>query len=351
MATMVTGPVPTGPGNPGGYTGGMTGTTGATGASGPGSGNDVDDFFQTLESADLSIEGPISEDESNQAITLFSVVNVLLGGGSTVKVGNDNKSDVLGMLTLYYGLQDKSLTSKIVVRSQQLWTNIQDELKALRDDLEILGADVDFLKKEAKRQFNLGTNADAAGNVEFPKLFGRYVKVAKDPLLTLDIRTEESSQFSDKEQIAKAYDLLVELKGLILQIVRSLSKNGTVATERANQLWANYENRAFQVLKKVADARISDDQDELRILSVLADLTDKDLSTRVAPYIALARDGGRLLKLAMTTYMNDKANLDNFERSYLLDLFQNGTIDTFLTTQMRNAALVVDKYPLTTWIA
>lgn len=349
MATSVTGPgQPTGPGSPGGSTSG--GYTGITGATGTGPSSDVEDFFQTLESSDLSIEGPISEEESNQAITLFSVVNVLLGGGSTMKVGNEMKTDVLGILSLYYGLQDKSLTPKIVVRSQQLWTNIQDELKALRDDLEILGPDVDFLKKEAKRQFNLGANTDVAGNAEFPKLFKRYVDIANDPLLTLDIRTEENSQFSDKEQIAQAYDLLTELKGLILQVVRSLSKNGTVATERANQSWANYENRAFLVLKKVSDARISDDQDELRILAVLADLVDKDLNTRIAPYIALARDGGQLLKLAMTTYLADKDNLDNYERSYLLQLFQNGTVDTFLTTKMRNEALVIKRYPLTTWM-
>ena len=349
MATTVTGPgLPTGPGSPGGSS--SVGFTGATGTTGTGQPTDVDEFFQTLESSDLSIEGPISEEESNQAITLFSVVNVLLGGGSSLKVGNETKSDVLGVLTLYYGLQDKSLTPKIVVRSQQLWTDIQDELQALRNDLEILGSDVDFLKRQAKRQFNLGANADVAGDAEFPKMFKRFVDITNDPLLTLDIRTEENSQFSDKEQIAKAYDLLTELKGLILQIVRSLSKNGTVATERANQDWANYENRALLVLKKVADARISDDQDELRILSVLADLVDKDLTTRIAPYIALARDGGRLLKLAMTTYLADKENLDNYERSYLLQLFQNGTIDDFLTTRMRNEALVIKKYPLTSWM-
>jgi hypothetical protein len=347
MATIVIGPgYPTGPGSPGGNTsGGNTGATGGTNGS-----VYVDEFFQTLESSDLSIEGPISEEESNQAITLFSVVNVLLGGGSTIKVGNETKSDVLGILTLFYGLQDKTLTPKIVVRSQQLWTNIQDTLKGLRDELEILGADVDFLKKEAKRQFNLGANTDVPGNADFPKMFKRYVDIANDPLLTLDIRTEETSQFSDKEQIAQAYDLLTELKGLILQIVRSLSKNGTVATELANQNWANWENQAFGVLKKVADARISDDQDELRILAVLADLVDRDLSTKIAPYIALARDGGQLLKLAMSTYLLDKDNLDNFERSYLLQLFQNGTIDTFLTTKMRNEALVIKKYPLTNWM-
>jgi hypothetical protein len=340
----MTGPgLPTGPGSPGGLT--SPGTSGVTSGS-----SAVDDFFQTLESSDLSIEGPISEEESNQAITLFSVVNVLLGGGSTIKVGTETKSDVLGMLTLYYSLQDKTLTPKIVVRSSQLWTNIQTDVQTLRDDLEKFGPDVDFLKKEAKRQFNLGPNTDVAGNADFPKLFKRYVDIANDPLLTLDLRTEETSQFSDKEQIAQAYDLLIELKSLILQIVRSLSKNGTVATETPNANWAGYENQAFGVLKKVADARISDDQDDLRILSVLADLVGRDLTTSIAPYIALARDGGQLLRLAMATYLTDKADLDNFERSYLLQIFQNGTVDTFMTTKMRNESLVIKKYPLTNWM-
>jgi hypothetical protein len=346
MATSMT--TPTGPPQPGG--GGGSGATGATGVSCPPTHQDVVDFLNYLEGPNLSIEGPISECEANQAITLFSVVNLLLGGTSQQKVGSETKTDVLGMLTLYYSLQDKTLTPKIVVRSAQLWITIEDELKALRDDLEILGSDVDFLKKEAKRQFNLGTNNDVPGNPEFPKMFKRYVDVANDPLLTLDIRTEETSPFSDKEQIARAYDLLTELKGLILQIVRSLSKNGTVATDRANQLWANYENRALHVLQSVADARISDDQDDLRVLAVLADLVNKSLDTQIAPYVALARDGGSLLELAMETYKADQNNLDNFERSYLLNLFQSGTIDTFLTTRMRNEALVIKKYPLTKWM-
>ena len=342
--------IPAGPTSPGGGTGGFTGASGATGISCPPTHQDVLDFFAFLDSPNLSIEGPISECEALQAITLFSVVNVLLGGTSQVKVGNETKTDVLGVLTLYYSLQDKSLTSKIVVRSAQLWIAVQDELKALRDDLEILGADVDFLKKEAKRQFNLGPNNDVPGNAEFPKMFKRYVEITVDPLLTLDIRTEESSPFSDKEQIARAYDLLVELKGLILQIVRSLSKNGTVATDRANQLWANYEGRALHILQQVADARISDYQDDLRVLSVLADLTNRDLDTQISPYVALARDGGVLLQLAMETYRADQDNLDNFERSYLLNLFQNGTIENFRTTRMRNEALVIRKYPLTLWM-
>jgi hypothetical protein len=348
MGTPIT--TPAGPTSPGGSGSGFTGASGATGISCPATHQDVLDFFAFLDSPNLSIEGPISECEALQAITLFSVVNVLLGGTSQVKVGAETKTDVLGILTLYYSLQDKTLTSKVIVRSAQLWIAIQDELKALRDDLEILGADVDFLKKEAKRQFNLGTNNDVPGNAEFPKMFKRFVELATDPLLSLDIRTEESSPFSDKEQIARAYDLLVELKGLILQIVRSLSKNGTVATDRANQLWANYEGRALHVLQQVADARISDDQDDLRVLAVLADLVNKNFDTQISPYVALARDGGVMLQIAMETYRADQDNLDNFERSYLLNLFQNGTIESFRTTRLRNEALVVKKYPLTHWM-
>jgi hypothetical protein len=354
MAASV--PGPTGPGTAG--SAGITGVTGITGLTGAGLDQDILNFFATLESPALSIEAPISVAEANQAITLFSVVNVLLGGSSQYKVGNQMKTDVLGVLTLFYGLQDRTFPPKIVVPTANLWTSpvvqlgisIQDELKDLRDRLEILGADVDFLKKEAKRQFNLGPPiAEVVGHTEFPKLFKRYVDITNDPLLTLNLLQEESNQFSDKQQIAQAFDLLVELKGVILQIVRSLSKNGTVATEKANQEWAAYENEAFLVLETVAAQRVSDYDDDKRVLAVLADLTDKDFSTRIAPYIALARDGGRLLQLAMVTYNND-TDLDNYERSYLLGLFQNGTIDTFLTTLMRKEALVIKKYPLTTWM-
>ena len=331
---------------------GSPGISGGFSLTGPGIDQDVLDFFNILESGDLSIEAPVSEEEANQAITLFSVVNMLVGGSSPYKVGNETKTDILGVLTLFYSLQDRSLPNKIVVRSATLWGQIQDSLKDLRDRLEILGADVDFLKKQAKRQFNLGPPvAEVVGNTDFPKMFKRYVDISNDPLLTLDLRTEQSSTFSDKEKIAQAFDLLAELKGLILQIVRSLSKNGTVATEQANHDWARYEHDALLVLKQVADARISDDQDDLRVLSVLADLTGKPFDTKIAPYIALARDGGRLLQIAMSTYLLDKENLDNYDNQYLLDLFQKqGDIEGFITTQIRKEALVIKKYPLTDWM-
>ncbi len=354
-----TGPTgPTGPAASGGSTSitgptggiGQTGTCGVSfGYSGPTCPGDLDDLFCTLDSPDLSIEAPISERQAVEAIDLFSVVNVYLGGVSTRRVGNEDKMDVLGMLTLFYGLMDKSLTSKIVIRTPELWPELQDELKALRDDLEVLGSDVVFLAQEARRQFNLGFNHDVTGNVDFPAFFQRYVEIAVDPLLTLDLASEQSNPFSDKQKVADAFDLLSELKGLIQQMVRTLSLNGTVATEQINRQWACYENRAFAVLKKVAGARISDDLDELRILTVIADLTGKDFMTEVAPYIALARDGGILLKLAMHAYRASLPRLDDYSRGELLKVFQGGAPDGFLTTRLRNRAIVVKKYPLRNW--
>jgi hypothetical protein len=327
---------------------GPTGTTPPTPTGTTGTSPEVDAFYQSLNS--LSVEAPISEIEANEAITLFSVVNLLLGSMSRRRVGNEDKVDVLGVLTLFYGLQDKSLTSKIVVDSKKLWNETQNELQSLRDELDRLGADVMFLDREAKRQFNIGLNNEVAGNVEFPRLFKRYVDIANDPLLSLNIKKEDQNQFSDKEKVGKAYDLLQELKGVVLQLVRSLSKYGTVATSRANDEWANFERRALAILTKVADARLTDDIDDKNIIAVLADLIDKPRDTVIAPYVVLARNGGRLLRLAMVVYQQTKDRLDDVDQQHLVDLFQAGDDSkTFFTAQMRAEAAVIKRYPLANW--
>lgn len=340
--------VPSGPANPSA----VGGTTGFAGVTGPSQcGNEVQQFLTLLDSGGFSIESPISEAEAEQAICLFSVVNIMLGGMSRYKVGNEEKTDVLGALTLFYGLQAKALPAKIVVRSSQLWTAIQVLLKELRDELDTLGADAEFLMREAKRQFNLSRNNEVTGNTAFPGLFRRYVEIVSDPLLSIDIRAERSpNSFFDKEKINKAIDLLRELKAVILQLVRSLSKYGTVATSQANSDWASYEFKALTALNEVAQQRISDDLDELNPWAVLADLIGKDRDREIAPYVALGREGGRLLLQAMETYRFTREQLDNFDDEYLLTLFQAGSDQRdFLTTHMRDAATVVKRYPLQNW--
>jgi hypothetical protein len=340
--------MPTGPAAGTATPGTSTGPTGPTPPGGGGS-DPITSFFDTLITSDFSIIAPVSEPEAEEAITLFSVANVLLAGKGERVVGSDRKVDVLGILTLYYGLQDRSLTSKIVVRSQTLFSQIDTELKDLRDELDRLGSDVTFLEREAKRQFNLGRNNDVVANAEFPRLFKRYVEIANDPLVFLNLQTEKDSTFSDKEKVGKAFDLLRELKDVIIQVVRSLSKYGTVATTRANKDWAGFEARAMAVLKSVADLRLSDDIDEQRPLAVLADLTGKNFDTQIAPYVALAREGGQLLNLAMETYRATKDNLEDYSEDSLIQLFQTPNT-TFVTTRMRRSAAIIRAFPLRDWM-
>jgi len=342
---MPTPVMPTGPATPTPSSGGAT--PGVTGPTSPGQGDPVKKFFEMIDNPDFSIIAKVSEPEAEQGITIFSVVNMLLAGRSERVVGAQRKVDVLGMLTLYYGLQDRTLG--IPVDSKKLFAEIDAELNELRNMLDTLGSDVEVLEREAKRQFNLGRNMDVAGNTEFPRLFRRYVDIANDPLLFLDIRQEMANAFSDKEKVAKAFDLLRELKDVVVNLVRSLSKYGTIATTRLNNNWTEYLGRSMAVLVKVAADRLAeDDSDEKRPLAVLAALTGKNLDTQIAPYVALAREGGNLLDLALEAYRATKEKLEDYDEQHLVDLFQAQNTK-FLTTRMRESAAIIRAFPLLNW--
>lgn len=311
--------------------------------------NPVEDFLGRLDDTRFSVESPISIEEANQAVSLFSVANVMLAGLGKRKVGNEEKIDALGVLSLYYGLQDGSLQDKVTVaNSSDLWSRLEVRLKDLAQELDRVQSDVDFLTKEAKRQFNLGTSNGVLANVQFPTLFKRYVEIGTDPLLSIDLAKQEANQNFDKVKLGQAYDLLKELKGVILQIVRSLSKYGTAATKRVNESWAGYEARSLEVLATVAQYRIHPDQDEKNQWAILSALSNKNRETEVAPYVVLARHGGKLLKYAMEIYLKTQNELDRFDESHLLNLFQTPG-QPFWTEKIRAEATVIKRYPLPNW--
>ncbi len=314
----------------------------------------VVDFLNRLDDARNSIEAPISIEEANQAVSLFSVVTIMLAGLSRRRVGAEEKIDMLGVLHLYYGLQEDSLRNRLTFGNPtRLWSDLEKELKDLAKELEQLQSDLDFLNLEAMRLFLLGFSNNVLGNVQFPVLFKRYVEIGSDPLLSFDIKkADEPNSFVDKAKIAQADDLLKELKNVILQVVRSLSKYGTAATKRVNEDWAKFEGRALEVLHKVAQERVTPDKDEENIWSVLADLINKNRETEIAPYVVLARHGGKLLKYAMEIYTEefDQNQLDNFSRDHLRDLFQNAQDSKgFWTERIRSEAAVIKRYPLANW--
>jgi hypothetical protein len=312
----------------------------------------VADLIGRLDDARFGIESRISEGEADQAISLFSVVNLMLASLNLRRIGDQSKLDVLGMLNLYYSLQEDSLREQFVFGNlTTLWSEIEGELKELARDLDRLQSDIDFLNREARRQFNLGLSNSVLGNLRFPALFRRYIEIGNHPLLSLDIKSaDQPNSFVDKMRVAQADELLIELKGLILQIVRSLSKYGTAATRRLNEDWARFESRALEILQTVARERVTPDRDEQNSWAVLADLTGRDRETEVAPYVALARHGGKLLKYATAIYRETKDQLDNFDPGHLRDLFQRGNIqNNFWTERIRSEATVIVRYPLPNW--
>ncbi|MDR5748834.1 hypothetical protein QCE73_37275 [Caballeronia sp. LZ029] len=349
---------------PGGFSGPNDPAQGS--ASGPTSDvvPEVAHFFSVLDDDNFGIESAISIPEANEAITLFSVVNMFLAGkakndNAAVSTNGTKVADVLGMLTIFNGLQTtgatgtngmEDLARRLGISSANFWTSQERVLLSIYEQLQRLGDQFQTLEKEGRRQFNIGLANGVTANVEFPSLFQRFVDLANDPALTIDIRREENNSFMDKEKLNKAVDLMVDLKGLILQIVRSLSKYGTIAMRTRNRLCAGLLADALEVLQAIATAKVTEDIDEKNPYAVLALLVGKDRDTEVAPHVVLARDGSRLLRLAIEVYKEEEGALEDYEREHLLDLFQQGSDSRqFLTTRLRGAAAVIKRYPLKNW--
>jgi hypothetical protein len=131
--------------------------------------DEVEEFLDKLDETRFSLDAPVSLFEANQGVGLFSVVNLMLAGQGRFRLGDEERMDMLGVVTLFYRLSDKSLSNQLVVQNTDLlWRTIEDELKALAQQVDQLQVDVDFLRREAKRQFNLGTSNDVLANTEFP---------------------------------------------------------------------------------------------------------------------------------------------------------------------------------------
>jgi hypothetical protein len=82
----------------------------------------------------------------------------------------------------------------------------------------------------------------------------------------------------------------------------------------------------------------------------LSNLTDRNFDVEVAPYVVLARHGGKLLSYAMEIYREAKDRLDEFGVQYLRNLFQRGNNKRdFWTERIRAEATAIKRRPLSNW--
>ncbi len=305
-----------------------------------------------LDDGRFDIETPINRDEAEFAATFFHIANVVLAGLTE----NNGQSDVFGSQKV------ASSADKLgIVQTSPVWGETLREAEKLKEEWAKLATSqsVERLKMEMKRHFNLGTTNNVLANVQFPGLMRRYAEIALDPLLTIDLEQEDNNPNSnvDKTRIAQADDLLKELKGVILQLVRGLSRSGSIQTKIDNEKWAPIAVRGLEIVGGLAQARATGDDDDKSPWAVVAVLTEKNRDTQVAPHIVLGRHGGRLLNLAIKVYdkVRTVGKLEDFDKRHLRIVFQDpagrnpGGSRGFFTDRMREEATYIRRYPLLNW--
>ncbi len=307
-------------------------------------------FINDFIGPNFEIETPVSMLEAGYAASFFRVANVILAGLTENGVGPDLfGSQRVATAANELGIQETAPEWQQTIRDAET-------LKALVRDL--IGAQsLVRLKREAKRQFNLGLENSVTANTRFPVLFRRLVDIASDPILTMDIADQDrNNQNLDKTKIGQADALLRELKDIVVQIVRSLSKEGQAQTRLDTESWVPVADVAMGMALRLSPVRNTGDADDRNPWAVISVLTNKRRDTDVTPFIVLGRHGGRLLELALAIYqeMNRRNALTSFDTGVLRELFQDSRVRnaaprTFFTDQLREQAAYIKAYPVPNW--
>jgi hypothetical protein len=306
----------------------------------------LEDYIGRLDDDRFSIESRVSVERAREGATLFSVVTLMFAGA-------DEATDVLGMMRLHDGVQDGAFLDRMKVpRAAPFWVPLTARVTELVRVLSQRRSEVGTLATEARRRFNLGPALGVVADVEFPRLFARYARIGADPLLSLDLHAEAAAGAgADRAQLAHADELLAELKDVILQIVRSLSRYGAAGLHQLNADWAAFETQAMEVLSTLAQHRIDPHNlDSASQWAVLADITGADRTAAIAPYVALARHGRRMLDVAIDVYVRVADDLERFDPAHLRGLFQAGDEpDGFITALIAREATTILRNPLPGW--
>lgn len=291
----------------------------------------------------FAMDRPVNYEDVTDAILLFHVASLTLTGQTVMRVGGEDLTDVLGVLSLHYGLQNHTLSTRgIFAEETSILEALQQPnphkndvrpLSELAAYLETNQAWLRMLTREARRQFHLdsplhfGANHSLTGfpgvggtgnegNTDFPVLFRRLVEACRTPLVTENLRN--LTEYQRTEAIRE----LRNLRELIVQIVTSLSKTGTRATSQLTADWDNFSADALLALETVTPMRNSPDEDERTEWAVLAAVTGRSLASDICPYYTLAFHGATLLEQCMVLHKRIASHPAPLTDSELIDIFQ-----------------------------
>jgi hypothetical protein len=307
-------------------------------------------FITDFVGPNFEIETPVSMLEAGYATAFFRVANVILAGLTENGTGPD-----------LFGSQRVALAANAlgIQETHDDWRLTLQDAEALKNLVrDLIGSQsLQRLKREAKRQFNLGLENSVTANTRFPVLFRRLVDIATDPILTIDIAYQEANNPNiDRTKIGQADALLRELKDVVMQLVRSLSKEGQAQTRFDTERWVPVAEVAMRMALRLMPLRNTGDADDRNPWAVISVLTNKNRDTDVTPFIVLGRYGGRLLELALTIYqeITRRNALTSFDTGVLRDLFQDARVRNtnprmFFTDQLREQAAYIKAYPVPNW--
>ena len=323
-------------------------------------------FASLLGVSDFDIETPISDAEALSAARLFRVVAMLMAGRSSQSTnGQENTTDLFGILKLKsrwkevqkeFVQADDVLNGRIEATKPNSPT-ILTEINRLAAELNVSQAPKDLLLW-GRQNFNLG-DPSAVGNVRFPGIFNRLLELLNDPLASLDIADEKGKDRTGIDDINRAYDVLREIKGLVLKLVRSLAHHGsesylTAVAEMEDfflQEKEGYRTGALMVLNALGKMRNAED-DQKNAWSVLSLLTERPREPDIISFVALGRRGGNILDGSVALYvsMQGATKLDAESDEDMVEIFQPaGAKDKrkdWFVLKMRPDAALLKRYPV-----
>src|SRR5262249_23150835 len=149
---------------------------------------------------------------------------------------------------------------------------------------------------------------------------------------------------------------LRELKDIVVQLVKSLSKEGQAQTRIDTESWIPVARRGMVIAERLGRNRNTGDDDDKNPWAVVSLMTNKNRDMEVTPYVVLSRHGGRLLELAVSIYdyMRRTGALTSFDTATLRRIFQdprakNAMPRAFYTDQIREQAAYIKSYPVPNW--
>src|SRR5262249_55824714 len=140
-------------------------------------------FLIDLVGQPFDIETAVSMVEAGYATAFFRVANVILAGLTEAPTLDVFGSQRVAAIADQLGISETS----------QAWQqSLQDAEQLKKDVRDLIGLQaVQRLRRETKRQFNLGLDNTVSANTRFPTLFRRLVDIATDPILTMDVEDED----------------------------------------------------------------------------------------------------------------------------------------------------------------